>query len=117
MIQIKPLISTKYSCHCGGIFSFSELLWQGLHVCEKLVCGDCSNLRINSLPVNQAGIERYVYYPDSGIVSDTEGNTVPDNWFSLKLKSIAKPLNEPVEMNIEIIKKYDEVLILNTLDY
>ena len=88
-----------------------------MHVCEKFVCSNCNKIRLNSLPVNQAGIEQYTFYPDSDLVKDNNGNIVKGNWFTLKLKSIAKPHDEIVELEIEVIKKYDEVLILNTLDY
>ena len=117
MIRIKPTLLTTMSCDCGGTLNFSDLVWQGVHVCEKFVCSNCNKIRLNSLPVNQAGIEQYTYYPDSDIVKDNDGNIVPANWFTLKLKSIAKPHDEIVELEIDVIKKYDEVLILNTLDY
>jgi hypothetical protein len=117
MIQIKPVLPRRISCDCGGIYNFSELLWQGLHICEKLICNTCNNVRIDSLPVNQSEIEPYSFFPASGIVINPESERVPDNWFNLKLKSIANPVNKEVELDIEIIKKYDEVLILNTLDF
>lgn len=117
MIQIKPYISLDYLCNCGGEYSFSELIWQGLHIGEKLICKDCGKVRINSLEVNQSGIEPYVYYPDSKLVCDLKGNVVPDNWFSKKLKSIAAPVTRDVDFKVEILHKYDEVIILNTLDY
>ena len=117
MIQIKPGITKKISCECGGDFLFSELLWQGLHICEKFTCNSCNKIRINSLPVNQAGIEQYTYYPDSGLIRDIDENVVKENWYSSKLKSITSPSNEIVDVEIEVIRKYDEVVILNTLDY
>jgi hypothetical protein len=117
MIQIKPVFQRNITCDCGGTYIFSDLLWQGLHICEKLKCDSCNKIRIDSLPVNQSGIEQYSYYPDSGKVINSEGNSVPENWFNLKLKSISNPVTTNVELGIEIIKKYDEVLILNTLDY
>ena len=117
MIQIKPYISTIYTCSCGDELYFSGLLWQGLHVCEILVCNRCNKKRINSLPVNQSILEPYAFYPDSGVVNDAQGNIVPDNWYSKKLKSIASPVQDEIEIDIDIIRKYDEVLILNTLDY
>ena len=117
MIQIKPFISTKCTCSCGGSFYFSEVLWQGLHICEKLVCSNCGRSKINSLPVNQSTLEQYTYYPDSGLINDTMGNIVADNWYSTKLKSITKPVLQEIEIEIDIVRKYDEILILNTLDY
>ncbi len=117
MIQIKPYISTKCTCNCGGNFYFSEVLWQGLHICEKLICSSCGRSKINSLPVNQSTLEQYAFFPESGLISDTRGNIVADNWYSTKLKSIAKPVLHEIEIEIDIIRKYDEVLILNTLDY
>jgi hypothetical protein len=116
MIQIKPVIPHNITCDCGGRFVFSELLWQGLHICEKHICDSCNKVRIDSLPVNQSGIEQYSYYPGTGTVINPEGISVPDNWFNLKLKSIANPVHGNVEFDVEIFRKYDEVLILNTLD-
>lgn len=117
MIQIKPYMFTNCSCSCGGDFSFSELIWQGLHICEKLICTNCGKVRINSLEVNQSGIEPYIFYPDSELICDHQGNVVPDNWFSKKLKCLANPVIRDVDLEIEIINKFDGVLILNTLDY
>jgi hypothetical protein len=117
MIQIKPHIPDKYSCSCGGEFYFSELLWQGLYICEKLICNECEKIRINSLPANQSVIEQYSYYPDSGLIYDLKGNLVPDNWYSEKLKSISDPVNENVDIEIERSGVFKDVLILNTLDY
>jgi hypothetical protein len=117
MIQIKPYMFTNCSCSCGGDFSFSELIWQGLHTCEKLICTNCGKVRINSLEINQSGIEPYIFYPGSELICDHEGNVVPDNWFSKKLKCLANPVIRDVDLEIEIINKFDSVLILNTLDY
>jgi hypothetical protein len=117
MVQIKPHINQNLKCSCGNNLIISELLWQGLHICEKYVCSQCNKIRINSLPVNQSGIEQYSYYPDSNLVFDIHGRVVPDNWFSKKLKSIENPISENVNIQIEVLKQTDEVLILNTLDY
>lgn len=117
MIQIKPHIPGRSSCSCGGEFYFSELLWQGLHICEKLICNDCKKIRINSLPANQSAIEQYSYYPDSGLIYDLKGEVVPKNWYSEKLKSISYPVNENVDIEIEKNRGFKDVLILNTLDY
>ena len=117
MIQIKPYILTDCFCKCGGKFTFSELIWQGLHICEKLICTKCKEIRINSLSVNQSEIESYTFYPSSGLINDQHGNFVGDNWFSKKLRSLANPVIRNIDIEIEIFRKYDEVLILNTLDY
>lgn len=117
MIQIKPYILADCKCSCGGDYFFSELIWQGLHICEKLICRTCKKVRINSLKVNQSAIEPYTFYPDSGLVFDPHGMVVADNWFSTKLKSLTQPVLSDVEIEVEAIRKYDDVLILNTLDY
>ena len=101
MISIKPHIPGKYSCSCGGEYHFSELLWQGLHVCEKLICNKCEKTRINSLPVNQSAIEQYSYYPDSGSICDLDGTIVPENWFSKKLKSISDPVKRMLRLKLK----------------
>jgi hypothetical protein len=51
------------------------------------------------------------------MITDPDGNKTDDNWFSVKLKSISDPVDEPVEMDVEILKRFDKVIILNTLDY
>ena len=117
MILIKPFIPDEYFCTCGGKFLFTELLWQGLHVCQKQVCNKCNKIRIDSLPVNQSVLEQYTYYPDSGLICDLRGNIVKENWYSAKLKSISEPAEEDVKIEIEKYGDYEEVLILNTLDY
>jgi hypothetical protein len=117
MIQIKPIISSKHSCSCGSDFRFEELQWQGLHVCEKMVCPVCNKTMLCSLPVNQSGLEQYIYYPDSGLITDPDGKKVRGNWFTAKLESIARPVSNDVTINIEILRRFDQVLILNTLDY
>jgi hypothetical protein len=117
MIRLKPYQSGKLICSCGGELIFSGILWQGLHVCEKLTCDKCEKIRINSLPVNQSSVEQYIFFPDSGLISDKEGKVIKDNWYSRKLKSISDPVDQNIEVDIEIIKKHDEVIILNTLDY
>src|SRR5664279_4550367 len=94
VIQIKPYVLNKCSCTCGGEFYYDELLWQGLHICEKFTCSDCKKVRINSLPVNQSAIEQYTFYPETGLINDIDGNAVPDNWYSVKLKSMAHPVNK-----------------------
>jgi hypothetical protein len=117
MIQIKPILSDKYTCDCGGNFTFTELIWQGLHVCTKMVCDQCSNVEINSLPVNQSALETYSFLPESGLIKDISGQKVSENWFSSKLKTISTPLPDEVVMEVEILEVFDEVIILNTLDY
>jgi hypothetical protein len=117
MIQIKPRSSENLLCNCGGSLLFNELIWQGLHICEKLTCETCKEIQIHSLPVNQSGIEEYTYFPGSGKIFSAEGNVVKENWYSSKLRSVSKPVDDKIELKIEIIKKYDEVIILNTLDY
>jgi hypothetical protein len=117
MILIKPFIPDEYFCACGGDYIFTELLWQGLHVCQKQVCNKCNKTRIDSLPVNQSTLEQYTYYPDSGIINDLKGNIVKENWYSAKLKSVSKPDEEDVKIEIEKFGNFEEVIILNTLDY
>ncbi len=117
MLLIKPFIPDEYFCACGGDFLFTELIWQGLHVCQKQVCNKCNKIRIDSLPVNQSTLEQYTYYPDSGVINDLKGNIVKENWYSAKLKSVSEPVHDDVEIVIEKYGSYDEILILNTLDY
>jgi hypothetical protein len=117
MIPIKPFTHDHYSCDCGSEYCYSGLLWQGLHVCAKYICNSCKRTRIDSLQNNQSGIEPYIFYPESGLVQNPHGEIIPDNWYSRKLKAIAKPIPDPIEMEVEIREKCDRVIILNTLDY
>ena len=117
MIRLKPVIEHNLSCDCGGKYNFADLLWQGLHVCEKFICSQCAKTIIRSLPVNQAGIEQYVFFPDSGLIHNADGNIVSENWFSSRLRAIGDPVGDHVDMEVKVYKKSDEVIILNTLDY
>lgn len=117
MILIKPRSTENIVCTCGGGLLFDELIWQGLHICEKYTCQICGEIHFFSMPVNQSGIEQYTYLPGSGLIVDVDGNPAKENWFTIKLKSISKPIDDKVELKIEIFKKNDEVIILNTLDY
>jgi hypothetical protein len=117
MIAIKPYHPLKYSCSCGGEFQFKEFIWQGLHTCEKLICNTCNKIRYNSLPVNQSEIEQYSYFPESDAITDIAGNSVNENWYSSKLKTFSHPLQDDVEMVIEKRRHFDDVIVLNTLDY
>ena len=53
------------------------------------------------MPVNQSFLEPYTFYPDSGVVNDVQGNIVPDNWYSKKLRSIVSPVQDDVEIEID----------------
>ena len=117
MIQIKPILSGSNACECGGQLIVTEYLWQGLHICRKNICNSCKLIFIDSIPVNQSGIEPYRFYPETGIVRDNENKIVSDNWYSKKLKSIAFPVSDIIEMEVTIFRRYDDVIILNTLDY
>jgi hypothetical protein len=117
MIQLKPNIVSDHSCVCGGKYGYTGILWQGLHICERLVCQNCNMVRLNSLPANQSEIEQYSYYPDSDLLTDLEGNQIKDNWYTSKLRSISKPDVSEVVVKIEKFKECKDVLILNTLDY
>jgi hypothetical protein len=117
MIQIKPVPSRTDLCECGGELKYSEYLWQGLHICKKSICVNCSKTVIVSLPVNQSEIEQYRYFPETGIIKNKDYKTVKKNWFTEKLTAISKPSEETVEIEISIFKKSEHVIILNTLDY
>jgi hypothetical protein len=117
MIQISPPLPERAPCDCGGQYNFSEYLWQGLHVCRKIICDKCNRVIIESIPVNQSVMEQYRFYPETGTIKNNENKTVTDNWYTEKLKSIGFPNNEVVELEVKILNRFDEVIILNTLDY
>jgi len=117
MIQISPVLPVRAPCECGGQYIFSEYLWQGLHICKKIICDRCNGMIIESIPINQSVIEQYRFYPETGLVKNNENETVIDNWYTEKLKSIGSPVNEVVELEVKIFKRFEEVIILNTLDY
>jgi hypothetical protein len=117
MITLKPYPTDSFSCECGGSKVFSGHLWQGVHICEKYVCEKCSKTIIKSLPVNQATIQTLTYYPDDQKITDNDGNLIRDNWYSEKLRCIGTPVDKVIDVDIEIIEKRDNILILNTLDF
>ncbi len=96
---------------------FSEYLWQGLHICKKQICDNCKDIVIESLPVNQSFLEQYRFYPKKGLITNMEDSIVNKNWYSEKLMAISNPVGDEVKFGISVLKKYDDVIILNTLDY
>lgn len=117
MIQLKPFLTESLQCECGGNLNFSEYVWQGLHTCKKLICNNCHEIVLASIPVNQSFLQQYRFYLNSGIVKDINDKVVTSDWYSEKLISIAKPVIDKVDFDIKVIKKFDDVIILNTLDY
>lgn len=117
MIRIKPNEAVDYRCGCGGDLRCDGLIWQGLHISQKLTCESCGITRYASLPVNQSEIEQYSYFPESDIITDNSGKKVVENWYSSKLRAVSKPLSDDVSLNVEKFADHDDVLILNTLDY
>lgn len=117
MIQIRPVSPGKLLCDCGGELVFSQYLWQGLHIARRLICNNCKESILESLPVNQSYLEQYSYHEKSGILKNASNETVNANWFSEKLVSISEPKDDSVEIDITVYKEYRDVIILNTLDY
>jgi hypothetical protein len=117
MIQIRPVTSETLKCDCGGELIFTEYLWQGLHVARKFICSRCNERILESLPVNQSYLEQYRYYENTHVIKNAANETVDKNWFSEKLICITSPKEDKVEFDITVFKKYDDVIILNTIDY
>jgi hypothetical protein len=117
MIQVKPVEDKLLPCTCGENLKVIELVWQGMHICEKAVCNNCKNTRLFSIPVNQACIEQYSYDPGKNLLYDESENLIKGNWFSSRLRSISNPSTKPVDIIFEKFERKDEVIILNTLDY
>jgi len=91
--------------------------WQGLHTCKRLICNTCNDIVLESIPVNQSFLQQYRYYLNKGKVKDINDKDVARDWYSEKLISIATPVRDKVDFDVRIIKKYDNVIILNALDY
>jgi hypothetical protein len=117
MIQISPFEEKSIICSCGRTAIFSKIIWQGVHTCGLYICESCGVEIIKSVPVNQSNLEEYILIPSNELVTDTSYNQVKLNWYSKIMLSIAKPVNRTVEMDVEIFRKSENVMLLNTLDH
>lgn len=117
MIQIKPSISINYTCHiCGSRLSNKNVLWQGIHVCVETVCIKCANEYVIDLPIGHAFFEPYVINKKKW---KTIGRVGPSYlWFGRTLEeSLANPKKEKIIFKTERFKKFNDVVILNCIDY
>ena len=119
MIQIKPYhqkhnIKTCKKCNSTSINS--SLVWQGIHVCEKIVCQNCDQTIYLTLPIGHT-----TYFPIK--IDMNKGEVYADskvyNWLSYPLyNSLKEPIaNDKFSLTVEIKREYDEVIIINCLDY
>lgn len=119
MIQIKPSLSNQFDIICENCNSENitiDLIWQGIHICQEIVCKKCDHHIIKTLPIGHD-----TYFP-SKINMKTkiiEGDDRVYKWLSGPLmESVTNPkIDETVTIEFKQKKKFDEILIINCIDY
>ncbi len=121
MIEIFPEIVYKSFClNCKNELNHTTLHWQGVHVCADSICIKCKREYLVDLPINQARITHRVLDKANGFIYDeneklVEKGTTP--WFDDKLRNVLQPSSKEIKFLVEKIETFDEVLILNTIDF
>ncbi|MCM2996625.1 hypothetical protein M3647_03990 [Paenibacillus cellulositrophicus] len=117
MIQIKPIIEHRSSCHqCGGQISSKSILWQGIHVGVNTVCDHCNKEYIEDLKVGHATYLPFkIELPEYHLI----GGEKARKWLGEPFrKSIQYPsLDREISVSVEIRKETKRSLIINCIDY
>ncbi|RSD35374.1 MAG: hypothetical protein CI953_176 [Methanohalophilus sp.] len=116
MIQIYPSIQEEFICPiCKQNTTPKETFWQGIHVGVMSECEKCQKIFFQDIPVGHS------LYTKFSVDLDSFELFGPDNskdWYGVPLKeSLKDPLTQTINFEKKIYKKYDEVILLNCIDY
>jgi hypothetical protein len=118
MFRIKPNIDQQFSCKCGNDnLKFDSLVWQGVFIGAAFFCKDCNSNIIFSLPNNQGAIDKFKLHINEQKIFNENNEEIKFNWSNEKFHTILKPIYSVVPFEVEIRKKFNKVIILNTLDF
>jgi hypothetical protein len=117
MLRIKPQELKNIVCSkCHTSNQESEILWQGMHVCTKVVCKNCKAELVDSLPVGHS-INRS--YQLNLTDQEINGSDFAKQWLvgESLLTSLQNPEHEEIKITKEVLREFDQVVILNCIDY
>ncbi|MEM7756850.1 MAG: hypothetical protein AAF298_01780 [Cyanobacteria bacterium P01_A01_bin.40] len=116
MIKIKPTIDHAANCpYCRQKLTTKQVLWQGMHTCVESYCTSCQKSLIEDLKVGHAIDKAYQVDLDRNLIFGHEGGK---EWLGQPLlESLLKPQVEKINIEKEIFKPSQRVVILNCLDY
>jgi hypothetical protein len=118
MISIKPFLAQDFSCKCGNSkLVFDTIIWQGVFVCASYFCKKCNSKIVFSLPNNQGILSKFKLHIKNKKVYDYNNEDLIKNWDNEKINSILNPINTDVTFDIEVREKFNDIIILNTLDF
>ena len=122
MTLIKPHIEYSSHCpYCGNNLSPQSIIWHGMHVCVESRCSVCLAEIIGDLSVGHA--VNYPYLIDIKNhkffgTNYAHKNIITDNWLGLSLlNSFQNPINQQVEIQKEVFKSFNRVIVLNCIDH
>ncbi|AEI50305.1 hypothetical protein [Runella slithyformis] len=114
LIPIKPTIEFQPS-GLNVELIHKQLIWQGIHVCTESIGIITGKEYLCDLPVNQAKITPFYYEKNQQKFTNPEAEKY--RWFTESLVNIIKkPIPDFIEINIEKLKQYDDVVIVMALD-
>lgn len=122
MIQIKPTVQEVMQAvcpHCETLCKDGLVIWQGIHVCKGVLCHNCGTQFMEDLPVGHAIMAGFKVDLTHNANIQLYGETGYQPWFGNPLCwSTRNPARgEDIHIDREVIKIFDQVVILNCLDY
>jgi hypothetical protein len=100
ILRIKPEVAIERTCsNCSKEVNSSQILWYGMHIFENFRCLNCDIEITRSLPVGH------------GLSSSM-------SWLVDPPKNLTSKINhKSLEIEVEALKVYEKVIILNCIDY
>ena len=100
ILRIKPEVAIERACsNCSKEVNSSQVLWYGMHIFENFRCLNCDIEVTRSLPIGH------------GLISSM-------SWLVDPPKNLASKINhKSLEIEVETLKVYEKVIILNCIDY
>jgi hypothetical protein len=116
MIEIKPHIQQQSNCpHCGTPLKASNMLWHGMHTLIESKCVKCHAAITEDLKVGHARNYGYQVDIEKNLLFGDELSKV---WLGEPLlKSLKNPQTQFVKITKEVFKSYEQVIILNCIDF
>ena len=120
MTSIHPIISFRVAClKCNSDLEHGAIHWQGVHTCTDSICKNCGKKYLVDLPINQSTLLYRILEISTNKIFDKDGNdiTKETKWFNDKLLSVISPENTLIKVDIEKRHNFQNVVILNTVDF
>jgi len=116
MIRVKPEIENQPACpKCFRKATVKEIMMPAFFTMTNCYCKNCEFEFYETLPVGHSIIDTLIIGKADG---KFYGSNAKKTWLSdAVVKALVSEKREPVQIKKHIYAKYDDVIILNTLDF